>query len=85
MKCPHCTRSVAIFARTLNDVKNEKRCPYCGGKVEVYINLKLLAIFLVPALVVGLALRAKLGVFGTGIAAGLAVFFSMRLRTAIKK
>ena len=85
MKCPHCKRSIALFSRALNDWKNEKRCPYCGDKVEIYINIKMLTLLFVPAMVVALALKGKLGIFGFGLASLLIAVFSMRLRPATKK
>jgi len=80
MKCPHCHRSVALFSRALNDFKNEKRCPYCGGKIAIYINFKIVAILLVPALFVGILLKSKIGILGPGIAALAVVALSMRLK-----
>jgi DNA-directed RNA polymerase subunit RPC12/RpoP len=81
MKCPHCRRSVALFSRALNDFKSEKRCPYCGGKIAIYINFKVAALLLVPGLIVAVLLRHKLGIFGPGLAALAVAVLSMRLRS----
>ena len=84
MKCPHCKRSVGLFDRALNDFKNEKRCPYCGGKVAIYISLKILALLAIPAVLVAIKLHPKFGIFAPGLAALVVAALSMRLKPVSK-
>jgi hypothetical protein len=82
MKCPHCTKSISFFSKELNRFGKVKVCPHCGGNVRVYVAPKSVALWFIPAVLLAILVRPVLGSWGTGLAVGLMVLVSLKLRPA---
>jgi hypothetical protein len=85
MKCPHCSKSVGIFSKEMNTwVK--KQCPHCQEPVMWFFDLKVGAILLVPAILLGVFLRPIFvnlglpGALGSGLLSMACLLFAMRLK-----
>lgn len=52
MQCPHCNRKVELLSNAMNKSGKVKSCPHCGGKVRLYVSLKNVLLWPVPAIVV---------------------------------
>jgi hypothetical protein len=82
MKCPHCANSIAFFSKELNRFGKNKVCPHCGGGVRLYVDPKSVALWFIPTVVLALLVSPVLGSWGTGLAVGLMLLLSFKLRPA---
>jgi hypothetical protein len=86
MKCPVCENKISFFSKALNKWGKYKTCPYCQTKIEVAINLKFLAIGIIPLIfffIFALTLLvSQFGMFSSvliGIIAGVFISLSLKL------
>ncbi|WP_299262762.1 hypothetical protein [uncultured Psychrosphaera sp.] len=87
MECPHCNKKVGLFSKALNKMGKVKLCPHCSGEIKLFVDFKVAAILLVPFVVLSLfvlkPLMIQLGLSGsiaTGLATGIVIALSMRLK-----
>ena len=83
MKCPHCEQKISLFSKEMNKMGKEKTCPKCQKPVRLYINLKTIAIWLIPVAILGTAVKYLLGSFGIiayGITGGLLILLALDLK-----
>jgi hypothetical protein len=88
MKCPHCTKNVSIFTKSMLSFSKDKRCPYCEKGIKSYINLKIAGILIVPFILISLFLLKPIlvtlgfnGSYATAFMGGLLILASTRLKS----
>jgi hypothetical protein len=86
MKCPHCSRAIGLFSRSLNRFGKVKTCPHCGKSIRLFVDFKVAAILFVPFVALALLLRpvfVSVGLSGSlpiGLTTGALVALAMRLK-----
>ena len=86
MKCPVCENNIGFFSKALNEWGKYKTCPHCKTKIEVAINLKFLALGIIPLIFIFIftlsPLVSEFGMFSSvliGIITGIFISFSLKL------
>lgn len=66
MNCPHCDDSVSLFSQKMNLFTKDKTCPHCQKIIRLFINFKVFALLLVPAVAVAVLLKPLFIAFEVG-------------------
>ncbi len=79
MQCPHCNKKVSFFSREMNRFGKVKACPNCGGSVRLRMNLKVIALWFFPAVILTILIKPLLGAFNSLPGVMLLFFLGARL------
>ena len=52
MKCPHCTKNISIFSKSLNKLGRVKICPFCEKKIKFYVSWIKISIWFIPLIAI---------------------------------
>lgn len=86
MNCPHCGETVSLFLREMNLFTKDKACPHCQKRICLFVNFKVFALLLVPAIAVAVLLKPLFIAFEMGIPlvigviTGALILLSIRLK-----
>ena len=88
MKCPHCTKKVSIFSKSMFSFDKDKKCPHCKKAIKSYINLKIAGLLFIPFILISFYILKPFliafgisGSYSTGLLGGALVLISMRLKS----
>ena len=81
MKCPHCSASIGLFSKEMNDLGRSKVCPHCGKGVKVGIIHTRFALAFIPVAVASIVLGVS-GPIAAGVAGGVGAAFGLGLKRA---
>jgi len=79
MKCPHCSTSIGLFSKEMNELGTSRSCPHCRAGVKVGLIHTRFAMAFVPVAVVSVLLGIS-GPLAAGIAGGVAAAFGIGLK-----
>jgi len=78
MKCPHCSASIDLFSKEMNELAKSKVCPHCGKGVKLGLIHTRFALAFIPVVAVAIILGVS-GPFAAGVAGGVGAAFGMGL------
>lgn len=79
MKCPHCSASIGLFSKKMNEIGKSKACPDCGKGVKLALINTRFALAFIPIAAVAIILGVS-GPIAAGIAGGIGAAFGMGLK-----
>ena len=81
MKCPHCSASIGLFSKEMNNLGRSKVCPHCGEGIKVGIIHTRFALAFIPVAAASIVLGVS-GPIAAGVAGGVAAAFGLGLKRA---
>jgi hypothetical protein len=79
VKCPHCSASIGLFSKEMNELGKSKSCPHCRSGVKIGLIHTRFAMAFIPVAVVSVLLGIS-GPLAAGIAGGVGAAFGMGLK-----